>query len=67
MTPSSVIFLQLRYQKCLDAHPQGLGRTHGNAQTPGGGAKGLGATLKSLVGSLTGRGSNRQFKGSSES
>ncbi|GFG29315.1 hypothetical protein Cfor_01214, partial [Coptotermes formosanus] len=55
---------KLRYQKCLDAHPQGLGRTHSNAQTPGGGAKGLGATLKSLVGSLTGRGSSRQFKGS---
>ncbi|XP_049836125.1 protein Fe65 homolog [Schistocerca gregaria] len=43
---------KLRYQKCLDAHPQGLGRGQQNAQTPG---KGLGATLKSLVGSLTGR------------
>ncbi|XP_069695921.1 protein Fe65 homolog isoform X1 [Periplaneta americana] len=58
---------KLRYQKCLDAHPQGLGRNQNNVQTPGGGAKGFGATLKSLVGSLTGRGSNRQFKGSSES
>ncbi|KAJ4446519.1 hypothetical protein ANN_13215 [Periplaneta americana] len=55
---------KLRYQKCLDAHPQGLGRNQNNVQTPGGGAKGFGATLKSLVGSLTGRGSNRQFKGS---
>jgi hypothetical protein len=67
ITPCFVIFLQLRYQKCLDAHPQGVGRNQSNAQTPGGGTKGLGATLKSLVGSLTGRGSNRQFKGSSES
>ncbi|KDR19882.1 hypothetical protein L798_06003, partial [Zootermopsis nevadensis] len=46
---------KLRYQKCLDAHPQGLGRNGSNVQTPGGGTKGLGATLKSLVGSLTGR------------
>lgn len=40
---------KLRYQKCLDAHP---GRTTMTAHTPG---KGLGATLKSLVGTLTGR------------
>nr|CAD7402202.1 unnamed protein product [Timema cristinae] len=43
---------KLRYQKCLDAHPQGVGRNQSNAQTPG---RGLGATLKSLVGTLTGR------------
>lgn len=43
---------QLRYQKCLDAHPQGLGRSQSSIQTPG---KSLGATLKSIVGSLTGR------------
>ncbi|XP_066999304.1 protein Fe65 homolog isoform X2 [Anabrus simplex] len=43
---------KLRYQKCLDAHPQGFGRNQSNAQTPG---KGFGATLKSLVGTLTGR------------
>nr|CAD7264793.1 unnamed protein product [Timema shepardi] len=36
---------ELRYQKCLDAHPQGVGRNQSNAQTPG---RGLGATLKSL-------------------
>lgn len=44
--------LQLRYQKCLDAHPQGLARSQSGAQTPG---KTIGAALKSLVGSLTGR------------
>lgn len=43
------IVLQLRYQKCLDAHP---GRTAMSINTPG---KGIGATLKSLVGTLTGR------------
>lgn len=43
---------QLRYQKCLDAHPQGLGRSQSNLSTP---AKSFSATLKSLVGSLTGR------------
>lgn len=43
---------KLRYQKCLDAHPQSLNRGQLGAQTPG---KGLGATLKSLVGSLTGK------------
>nr|CAD7460284.1 unnamed protein product [Timema tahoe] len=43
---------KLRYQKCLDAHPQGVGRNQSNAQTPG---RGLGATLKSLVGTLTGQ------------
>lgn len=51
----SILLLQLRYQKCLDAHPQGVAggpRAPAGSQTPG---KGLGATLKSLVGSLTGR------------
>ncbi|XP_044736073.1 protein Fe65 homolog isoform X2 [Chrysoperla carnea] len=45
---------KLRYQKCLDAHPQGqaYNRNQSGAHTPG---RGLGATLKSLVGSLTGR------------
>ncbi|KAK6637371.1 hypothetical protein RUM44_007787 [Polyplax serrata] len=43
---------KLRYQKCLDAHPQGLARSQSGAQTPG---KTIGAALKSLVGSLTGR------------
>ncbi|XP_046600103.1 protein Fe65 homolog isoform X4 [Neodiprion lecontei] len=43
---------KLRYQKCLDAHPQGF-RNATSLNTPGG--RGLGATLKSLVGSLTGR------------
>ncbi|KAI5702567.1 hypothetical protein M8J75_001583 [Diaphorina citri] len=47
---------KLRYQKCLDAHPGGIPRSsaqEGNT-TPGGG-KGLGAALKSIVGSITGR------------
>ncbi|XP_066589988.1 protein Fe65 homolog isoform X2 [Prorops nasuta] len=44
---------KLRYQKCLDAHhPQGL-RNASSLNTPSG--RGLGATIKSLVGSLTGR------------
>ncbi|XP_033224042.1 protein Fe65 homolog isoform X2 [Belonocnema kinseyi] len=43
---------KLRYQKCLDAHPQGF-RNARSLNTPNG--RGLGATLKSLVGSLTGR------------
>ncbi|XP_014605371.1 PREDICTED: protein Fe65 homolog isoform X3 [Polistes canadensis] len=43
---------KLRYQKCLDAHPQGF-RNATSLNTPSG--RGLGATLKSLVGSLTGR------------
>ena len=43
---------KLRYQKCLDAHPQGF-RNASSLNTPSG--RGLGATLKSLVGSLTGR------------
>ncbi|XP_044577408.1 protein Fe65 homolog isoform X2 [Cotesia glomerata] len=43
---------KLRYQKCLDAHPQGF-RNSNNMTTPNG--RGIGATLKSLVGSITGR------------
>ncbi|XP_011306430.1 amyloid beta A4 precursor protein-binding family B member 2 isoform X3 [Fopius arisanus] len=43
---------KLRYQKCLDAHPQGF-RNSSSLSTPSG--RGIGATLKSLVGSLTGR------------
>lgn len=43
---------KLRYQKCLDAHPQGLGRSQSSLHTPG---KTFGQALKSIVGSLTGR------------
>ncbi|XP_071056763.1 protein Fe65 homolog isoform X2 [Onthophagus taurus] len=43
---------KLRYQKCLDAHPQGIGRSQSTLVTPG---KSFGAALKSIVGSLTGR------------
>lgn len=43
---------KLRYQKCLDAHPQGLGDNTANPHTPG---SGIGAALKSIVGSLRGR------------
>ncbi|XP_018326384.1 protein Fe65 homolog [Agrilus planipennis] len=43
---------KLRYQKCLDAHPQGFGRTQQCIQTP---SRSFGAALKSIVGSLTGR------------
>ncbi|KAJ8680141.1 hypothetical protein QAD02_015928 [Eretmocerus hayati] len=43
---------KLRYQKCLDAHPPGF-RNASSANTPSG--KGIGATLKSFVGSITGR------------
>ncbi|OXU27458.1 hypothetical protein TSAR_014227 [Trichomalopsis sarcophagae] len=43
---------KLRYQKCLDAHPPGF-RNASSVNTPSG--RGLGATLKSFVGSLTGR------------
>ncbi|XP_008480579.1 protein Fe65 homolog, partial [Diaphorina citri] len=47
---------KLRYQKCLDAHPGGIPRSSAQegSTTPGGG-KGLGAALKSIVGSITGR------------
>uniref|UniRef100_A0A146LW99 Amyloid beta A4 protein-binding family B member 2 n=1 Tax=Lygus hesperus TaxID=30085 RepID=A0A146LW99_LYGHE len=41
---------KLRYQKCLDAHPQGGQNVENESPT-----KGLGATLKSFVGSITGR------------
>lgn len=44
--------VQLRYQKCLDAHPQGFRQASTCEQSPG---RGLSATLKSLVGTLTGR------------
>ncbi|XP_065207171.1 protein Fe65 homolog isoform X2 [Planococcus citri] len=44
---------KLRYQKCLDAHPAGLTKSQSTGNvTPN---KSLGATLKSFVGSLTGR------------
>ncbi|XP_014205013.1 protein Fe65 homolog isoform X2 [Copidosoma floridanum] len=43
---------KLRYQKCLDAHPPGF-RNASSANTPS--SRGLGATLKSFVGSITGR------------
>lgn len=43
---------KLRYQKCLDAHPQGLGSSSGSVNTPG---SSIGAALKSIVGSLRGR------------
>lgn len=46
---------KLRYQKCLDAHPQGLGQSENDL--PGRGS--LGATLKSFVGSITGRRSKK--------
>lgn len=47
--------MQLRYQKCLDAHG-GAGLTASSAAAQGeGGRASLGAALKSLVGSLTGR------------
>lgn len=42
--------LQLRYQKCLDAHPEGSGRYSADAHTPG---KGIGATLKNLMSSFS--------------
>ncbi|XP_039294670.1 LOW QUALITY PROTEIN: protein Fe65 homolog, partial [Nilaparvata lugens] len=47
---------KLRYQKCLDAHPHDRAlRGAGCAGGAAGGKGGIGATLKSLVGSLTGR------------
>ncbi|KAL1505805.1 hypothetical protein ABEB36_005282 [Hypothenemus hampei] len=42
---------KLRYQKCLDAHPQGLGNNGAGVNTPG---SGIGAALKSIVGTLRG-------------
>lgn len=48
-----LLYFQLRYQKCLDAHPPGF-RNASSVNTPGSG-RGLGATLKSFVGTLTGR------------
>ncbi|XP_018573705.1 protein Fe65 homolog isoform X2 [Anoplophora glabripennis] len=43
---------KLRYQKCLDAHPQGLGGSNTILHTPG---TSIGAALKSIVGSLRSR------------
>ncbi|XP_050308122.1 protein Fe65 homolog isoform X2 [Anthonomus grandis grandis] len=43
---------KLRYQKCLDAHPQGIGSSSSGVHTPG---SSIGAALKSIVGSLRGR------------
>ncbi|CAH1989960.1 unnamed protein product [Acanthoscelides obtectus] len=45
---------KLRYQKCLDAHPHGIRNTttSSSATTP---SAGIGAALKSIVGSLRGR------------
>ncbi|CAH1104122.1 unnamed protein product [Psylliodes chrysocephalus] len=43
---------KLRYQKCLDAHPQSMGNSSTNVHTPG---SSIGAALKSIVGSLRGR------------
>jgi len=54
-------FFQLRYQKCLDAHPQGLNPNASlshNICSPnvnGISRKGISSTLKSLVGTITGR------------
>lgn len=39
---------QLRYQKCLDAHPEGRQAAEGH--TP---SKGLGATIKNLMNTLS--------------
>ncbi|XP_058461363.1 protein Fe65 homolog isoform X2 [Malaya genurostris] len=41
---------KLRYQKCLDAHPEGNGRYSADSHTPG---KGIGATLKNLMSSFS--------------
>ncbi|XP_053688254.1 protein Fe65 homolog [Sabethes cyaneus] len=41
---------KLRYQKCLDAHPEGSGRYSADSHTPG---KGIGATLKNLMSSFS--------------
>lgn len=41
---------KLRYQKCLDAHPDGSGRYSADSQTP---SKGIGATLKNLMSSFS--------------
>ena len=53
--------LQLRYQKCLDAHGALRGRItpSSGAQTPTGRSlEGLGATLKSVFVSITGKKTN---------
>ncbi|XP_055592063.1 protein Fe65 homolog isoform X2 [Uranotaenia lowii] len=41
---------KLRYQKCLDAHPEASGRYSADSHTPG---KGIGATLKNLMSSFS--------------
>uniref|UniRef100_A0A8D8BKZ1 Protein Fe65 homolog n=1 Tax=Culex pipiens TaxID=7175 RepID=A0A8D8BKZ1_CULPI len=41
---------KLRYQKCLDVHPEGSGRYSADSHTPG---KGIGATLKNLMSSFS--------------
>ncbi|XP_050436608.1 protein Fe65 homolog [Adelges cooleyi] len=47
---------KLRYQKCLDAHPQGLNPSVTLSHNINGGSKkGISSTLKSLVGTITGR------------
>ncbi|GAB6031126.1 hypothetical protein CHUAL_007934 [Chamberlinius hualienensis] len=46
---------KLRYQKCLDSHPPGSDRRHGDSH----GGKGLGATIKTMLGSLTGKRSSK--------
>ena len=51
-----ILYLQLRYQKCLDAHPSGLTKSQSaNNVTQ---TKGISATLKSFVGTLTGKKAN---------
>lgn len=44
------LYLQLRYQKCLDAHP-GVGRGGRGVGTP----RTISATLRSVLGTITGR------------
>lgn len=41
--------IQLRYQKCLDAHP--TARTSADSQSPN--SKGIGETLKNIMNTLT--------------
>lgn len=42
---------KLRYQKCLDAHPPGADKKNGDSQN----GKGIGAAIKNVLGTLTGR------------
>ena len=48
-TTQLFISLQLRYQKCLDAHP--TARTSADSQSPN--SKGIGETLKNIMNTLT--------------